>query len=1099
MALDDQPNQIGVEIVADPSNAEARIEKFVLTVANADRLMHGAGRGAAFGEEYARQTEKAQRAATDGGIAIERSYTRARQAAEDLAGATQAVKATTEELAQAAEAAQIPIRRAYEQGADAARKYVAETEKARESQGPNPEAVEAAQIPIRRAYEQSAEAARKYVSEAEKAAQVQSSLPPLTPLTPEEKRARRRGPEIDTTFAQFEAQLGKTPSSNLQPDSRTTLEERRVRAALTQTNDKAGELTTAFQRLSETRFGDAISAQVQRAEVRLAQARARAQELTQELDKPSKERTITDIQIKAEVAGRRVERLTRELKELGKEAARAERQTNNAGETGGNRNTPQGLATAVGFAGSELGIPGLGSLTSAVGAGGVAAGVGAGAVGVGGVLAAISAARDLQKAQLDLAVSARDTGRGHAEATANADVFRNSLIVNREEALKVAAAYGEVQLKSGEAFNTADAEKLATLAKARGLDAEKTAIALSGLARGSAEAFEQLAGARGDLVLDRYAKSIGTTTARLTDMERVQALTSAAIRQSGDYTDLASRRVETLDSKWQSLKNTLSDFGKDYGQAFYEGVVLNISAEESAKRRKDESGIEAEVGAENRRLLARQRDDNKRKAEEAERNRQQQLSRDLERQNVERERAARSLPEDYGAGLTSTQRQETELQRLRNRREALQREYEAFRQVQSQFSSDDAKKFDNEFRDQVQSLTDQVRGSLDQMVAEAEGKLLSLRKDIRDSTAEFSQLRLPTERDNPYVKLFSEAEYAAERARERFGVLGEEAVQAFTKAQAAARDAARFELQVKDSMSAVRLEHEAAELARPFTELTGEIKRTLSVFQAELTAAKGVPGLRINAEQVRLQNQYRFGFNGNPRSLAQAGFYIDDGGVQQNGDVVYRKQFENLMRLRARYGGVEGVGGEQIRNQLNTELGNLYQNLSPRAKGEVARNPRLTDTFARAYDEQANFQEQQIEREAARADAQRSAVRLAERQLAELNRLGTEPNADRDLLRRQYLDITGALPREELTGDLLRGRQSAALEEAKYTREREDRGRQAVEATAKFQEALIGKDGRSGAIGQLLQALRERQEKVLIEVLDRADAAKVTTLGGGYQ
>jgi hypothetical protein len=196
---------------------------------------------------------------------------------------------------------------------------------------------------------------------------------------------------------------------------------------------------------------------------------------------------------------------------------------------------------------------------------------------------------------------------------------------------------------------------------------------------------------------------------------------------------------------------------------------------------------------------------------------------------------------------------------------------------------------------------------------------------------------------------------------------------------------------------------------------------------------------------------------------------------------------------------VEGAAGEQVRNQLNAELGNLYQNLSPRAKGEVARNSRLTGIFAGAYDEQANYQERQIEREAARADAQRGAVRLAERQLAELNRLGNEPNADRDLLRRQYLDITGALPREELTGDLLRGRQSAALEEAKYTREREERARHASEATAKFQEALIGKDGKSGAVGQLLQALRERQEKVIVEVLDRADAAKVTTLGGGYQ
>jgi hypothetical protein len=38
-------------------------------------------------------------------------------------------------------------------------------------------------------------------------------------------------------------------------------------------------------------------------------------------------------------------------------------------------------------------------------------------------------------------------------------------------------------------------------------------------------------------------------------------------------------------------------------------------------------------------------------------------------------------------------------------------------------------------------------------------------------------------------------------------------------------------------MSAVRLEFEAAQLARPFEELTGEMKRALSVFEVSLKAA----------------------------------------------------------------------------------------------------------------------------------------------------------------------------------------------------------------------------------------------------------------------
>ena len=1021
-------NQLGVEIIADPTTAEASVERFTRTVETADQAMQAVGKNAAFGEAVAKQADQAQRAI------------------EQTSKASSAATAT--EVAN--------IQRVNQERAESTRRSSAEQS---------------------RATDETARQAQRAAGEAKK---VEESLKQVGQAAPKrdvfddliaaaERAEKEAGDLEDAIEDSFKGTKGVA----------TDATETFVRG-LQQAQRQALALQQSGASLSTSPFKN-IADDASRLSARSFQIQQQFQNLYRQL---ATGRPLSELNKELEDAQLKLERLNQQSVGL------KSRQIGAGGGDGGGGGRGGGIASnvgrAVGYVGGQADIPGLGTLTNLLSGGGGLT-LGAAALGVAGIIAYVKATSEAEQAEINLAAATRSTGRTMSESRVAAESFRAEMAANKEEAAQLAAAFGELQLRSGEAIKLGDVSAFAALANARGLSAEDAAKTIQGLARGQASSFEELTGSRASLVLDQYARSIGTTTSRLTEMERVEALATAARQRASEVTDLSARRMQSLEARTRSFTNSVKELAVEEGNAIYNRMIRLESAEETYQR--EVAKFDQEQAEYNRQAQIA----NKRKAEEAEYNRQQTAAREQDKRLTDMDRAARARPEDYGAGQSALERQRAQLAELRGQREQVQAEYEAFKKIRSQFSTDDAEKFEQQFTERIQGLTDQIRGQLESLSSAAEQKLTEFRNNILASTAEFAQLRLPTDRSNPYVRLFSEAEEAARKAQERFGLAGNAAVQEFLRAQEAMRSAQVFELRVKDSMSAVRLEFEAAELARPFTELTGEMKRALQVFKEELQAAKGAPGLRANAEAIRLQNQYQFGFNGNPRLLAQAGFYADAGGIQQNPDVVARRQLDNLMRLVGKYGGAQGIGGEQIRDQLNQELGNLYQGLSARAKGEVARSPYLTNTFARAYDEQAAYQERQIQRAVERADAQRGSLRLAERQLAELGRLGRQPNADRNVLRAEFLEVTGAVPRDELTGDLLRGRQSALLEEARYRRGSEERARKAVEETAKFQKESLRLSG------EQLKAIKDRNQRVTIEVLDRSERAKTTVLGEAFK
>ena len=176
--------------------------------------------------------------------------------------------------------------------------------------------------------------------------------------------------------------------------------------------------------------------------------------------------------------------------------------------------------------GSALGLPQeLTSAASLAAYGSKFAALGIGVAGVEGLRELIRLYNEGAESARKFELAIHDTGASFESASGYADTFATKLGVTRDAARELAGALSDLQLHTGNSFKGIEvSDKLTPIIEARGLDAKEAAKLISELGRGSSQAFEQLTGHSPELVLDKYARGIGTTTSRLTDMERAQAL-----------------------------------------------------------------------------------------------------------------------------------------------------------------------------------------------------------------------------------------------------------------------------------------------------------------------------------------------------------------------------------------------------------------------------------------------------------------------------------------------------------------------------------------------------------------------------------------------
>jgi hypothetical protein len=668
------------------------------------------------------------------------------------------------------------------------------------------------------------------------------------------------------------------------------------------------------------------------------------------------------------------------------------------------------------------------------------------------------------KAEIQYAAAIRTIGASFDQSLVSAQSFHEQLIANREESFKVAAAFARL----GTEVNTrqSDIKAISTIATAKGQTPEEVAKVLEAIGKGNRDIFETETGLKAQIVIDEYARSIGKLPAQLTKAQEAQALYNKYLEQSGRLEDLATKRRESAEGRFERFKNNLSDLSSGFGRALL-GAPSGLSG--LLHGNIDTSDFES---------LARALGYNvpeKLSAAQAGIGSEQDRQRDLERQYE----AAQKEGELRLKGLSVAKPGETQEDRLR----ALVRFRSEFQSLVSGLDQADPR---------IAKITADIETRFSQSVGTAANQVEALTKSIHGSLAEFASLEAQGEK-NPFIKLLTDSEERAKLASERFRLFGDEVVGQYNRMAKAADESAQYDLRVASAMKVVGLEFQAADLAKPFTELTGEMKRSLSVLQAEVGAATRAPGLLTQATAIDLFSRFQ-----TPRANQRSFGLFDVSETSRT--FAQGQEYDRLRRLGRAYGG-EGRGGEESRHIIDLEMIRLFQQLDPRARSQILQGTRrgeFAEEFGGAFRREAAYSETGVERALQRAEVGRRAVQEAQAKLADLDRLSRQPGADRDRTRAEYLAITGALPREELTPALLKGRIDALREEALFQRGAEARAAQAVKDAREFQEKLVGKDGKGGALRVILDEIHGRNEQVLLRVLDESARAKVDSLGRGF-
>lgn len=721
---------------------------------------------------------------------------------------------------------------------------------------------------------------------------------------------------------------------------------------------------------------------------------------------------------------------------------------------------------AIADVGTVFGESGAGSIASLAAFGplyaGIAAGIGVVAIAVLSVRQAIADS----KAELSFAANIRTIGQAYSDANLNALQFKATALANRAEAYTLAAAFGSLRA-ANVVTTSADISKVATIGTARGQTPEETAKVLEAIAKGNKEVFEAETGLKARVVIDEYARAQGKLPSALLESAKAQALYNKYLEQSLVLGDLSEKQINSASGKWTRFKNTITDVLGGFGEA-----TLTAFGEKNLLHRQDTSGYEPLLRAlgfdlpESVQLPKKEE-----RAAAAEVARQAAL-------NIRYQQVGITQTEffkDFGRSSSG----KTTLEQYKE----LIAANEAFKESIHGLDKSD---------EELVKIADDYESKIAPAINQARQSILALREENKRNLGELAGGELAGQQ-NPYAKMFSDLEDAASKAHEKYKVYGADVEAYFTKIYQSEANAALFQQRITDNMKAMDLEFEAARLSKPFIELTGEMKRMLSVLDAEVKGAVAIPGLLAQANVIELGGRARGYFRGFGFNVPGVGIDPRTGQPAVSQDYIAGQEYSKLMRLKRERAGLTGIEGDEASHAIDVQLTGLYNRLSPAARLQVSRQPAFARDFAGAFRGEAGYADNQIKLAAQRADISRQSVVEAQiklRQLAGMP-IGQGPEAEgmRNAVRAEVLAITGALPREDLTGDLLKGRIDALKEEAVHKRQAEDAAIQAVMKAEQLQTML------NDRLTALLKAVGEHNESVILKVLDDTNRTRISTLG----
>lgn len=850
----------------------------------------------------------------------------------------------------------------------------------------------------------------------------------------------------------------------------------------TRAQEKILQLQQSFRTLKAPNLGADFARETDRAMRSADKLQTTMVALNRQAEKPLSTESLQRYENAVERVRRETKKLEREQIALRNKAVRAD---------GGANNNRGGLRGAAGsIADDALGAVGI---NIPIGAGAAAAAGGGIAAGVIATKAAYDAGRELERSNRLIASSAKESGIAYGELTKNAREFAELTAQTRTEGQKTFAELTRLAQAAGRT-NDLDliGKRFADIGAARGLKGDELSTIAEQLITGQDEALNRLGIADPSKLYEQFAKDVGRTVESLTEMERANIRLDAVMRKAILFDGTAAAQLLTatgqMDKFFANVKDKGAQFGADMTK-LAEPLFRFVNAFEI----KDvvTFGLSTAIRADAQ------------TAADKELQTWQQIHKTIQdaHKSVEDTLKAADKAHEVARSIIRNDPIYTDPLKLYNKvREAekggnffdavkAQKEFNAFR---DSLPEDRRKGLDNEISKYRAGEADSRQKELEQQNQQAERRKQEAEKFKREQDEAMNKLkerRKLTEtffdslnsyagNNNPYVKIFSEAENLAAKVNEQFKTLGKDAVAEMDRVQRKALDVEQQRLRIETSQRGVGYQFDVKKLEAPQLGLNAEQERRFGIYNKQFDAADKNFGLRREREAY------------------ERGGVVDKTQLQ-------REMFEQYQAVKRGFAGdgatlIDAIGrGAKIDSSLaiTAATDGLNQEKQKRADEYVLEQTKglsvdarfsddfrvrqLADDRAQALRRQEDRNAQEIGNEQKRAEVGRFAVNEANAKLADLSKFGGIAN---DEVRKQYLAVTGALDPKELTPELRAGRIKAIQEEAKQDAKKEQEAKIEVEKAKVFREKILtGIDNLAGAVAS-------KNQEVILKIKNETSA-----------
>lgn len=683
---------------------------------------------------------------------------------------------------------------------------------------------------------------------------------------------------------------------------------------------------------------------------------------------------------------------------------------------------------------------------------------------VAGINSAIEAARSAADANRVLSSSATEAGLAYDVANEKAQKFAQQTGLSATQAKQTFASIVQASKVAGQTDDLDNIQRrLADLAAARGVAAQDLATLSQQILSGQDEALNRLGLADPSKLAKEWADAHGRTVESMTQAEQVASRLDAVVRKGALFDGSAESRLNSVEGQMIRTEAAMDNLTAGVGQGILANkefrdllgevnrALASISVSSDEVRKKLAQGISPEQIA------------------------KEQVG-SFSRQTDLLKAGLTALPASFALAFDSlTGDSETALNRFRAalqpgklRQDELTegiKNQQRLMDLQNQEAADqkiaNAQRVDDERR--VLAAKQQQLEVAKQQKAEEE-RQREIRATFTDTRAFLDDINQRVNRDNPFVKLFSEADTVMDRMQKRFGAFGREFVDMMAKVELQANAMEQLAARIQSAQKVLDLQAEIRKLQFGPTGISAEDQRRLSVFDRRIEAARDIPGLEASAravEQGRLP-----------------------GNVDQT--AVLGRQIDEIRKLKTQFLGSDAFGTRAAQSKINEQIIALFQSASPEMQRRLLQGGFRGD-LAGAFQGQANDRKQAIIDEQRRADAGRLAVQGAQTALADLKRFGT---IDNDEVRKVFISRVRGLGEGEVTPQLRLAQIQALDVEARKEAEKEKKAAEDQQKLNTVLDLILGQAAAGG-----IKVNLDNKALLTIDVKDTSSKASVTGPG----